>query len=200
MTQFLKDDLVGKGERAGWPEEVTGNHKRWCKSVDLGKLQLSRCCWGMFGAVLWEHSLEEASCDQEVTTQVCNIKNPPSLSFILRCRPLVCFQGQHCGVELPLPLLIERQVRVGSLDQFISVYGAFTVGVSVVGRISETHHSVSWAPESNGAWLAFDTASRSTFTQRRIWSVAPCVRSCARLYGFYGEPNRHSSYPQGLAI
>lgn len=63
-------------------------------------------------------------------------------------------------------MLIESWVRVGSLDQFISVSGAFTVGVSVAGRISDTHHSESWTPESNGAWTAFDIASHSAFAQR----------------------------------
>lgn len=51
-----------------------------------------------------------------------------------------------------LPSLIESWVRVGSLDQFIRVYGAFTLGISAAGRISGADHSESWAPESNGAW------------------------------------------------
>lgn len=106
--------------------------------------------------------------------------------------------SENRGAELLLPWLIESWVRVGSLDRFISVYGAFPLGVSAAGRISETHHSESWEPESDGAWLAFDTASHSTFTQRIIRSVAPWIRSCARLWAFCGEPNRHSSYPQGL--
>lgn len=73
--------------------------------------------------------------------------------------------SENCGARLLLPLVIESWLRVGSLDQFVIVYRALTLGVSAAGRISEARHSESWEPKSNGTWLAFATASYSTFTQ-----------------------------------
>lgn len=41
-------------------------------------------------------------------------------------------------MRLSLLLLIESQVRVGSLDPFTSVYGTFIPGILAAGRISRT--------------------------------------------------------------
>lgn len=183
LEGWLRGNQVEKEERMGQPEEL-GNYMKLSKSVGFGGAATQEMLLGnVVGVGLREGCLEEVNCDQECTTQVCNIKKPLSLLFILCWRPLVCLQGQRAVAELPSPSLIESWWGLGCLIT-LSVFMELLLCMllqhvdfrdttfRVMGIRVKWHLAGLW----HGLSLSIHTVN----------NLDPWIRSCAGPWGFHG--------------